>query len=219
MAFWSKNRPEAKMDLTGAQWKIIKNLLPPTETGGRGRPPVPCRRILNGIFWKLRTRSNWREIPPRYPSRQTCVRYYSAWRKSGLLLQILQSLHEDLVFRGRLTPHRAILERRIVLVQHLNTLTFLLDPLYADDWRTNTALLLLQYEFRAASKRLIQAHEEGRLVYKNDFGVSFRFDEWPNFAPLTWGQNPADLLGPEQITLVYPSPRKRDYVLILQTSP
>jgi len=45
-------------DLTEAEWRVLKVLLPvDRETGeyGRGRPPEDNRSIINGILCRLRT--------------------------------------------------------------------------------------------------------------------------------------------------------------------
>ncbi len=42
----------ARFDLTDFEWSVIEPLLP---TKVRGKPRVDDRRVLNGIFWRLRT--------------------------------------------------------------------------------------------------------------------------------------------------------------------
>ena len=42
----------ARFDLTDAEWGVIEPLLP---TDVRGNERVDDRRVLNGIFWRLRT--------------------------------------------------------------------------------------------------------------------------------------------------------------------
>ena len=53
----------ARFDLTDPEWAIISPLLPNKP---RGVPRVDDRRVLNGIFWTLRTGSPWRDLPERY---------------------------------------------------------------------------------------------------------------------------------------------------------
>ena len=52
-----------RYDLTDAEWKIIEPLLPQKS---RGVERVDDRRVLNGIFWRMRSGSPWAEIPERY---------------------------------------------------------------------------------------------------------------------------------------------------------
>lgn len=49
--------------LTEYEWQVIEPLLPNKP---RGVPRVDERRVLNGIFWVLRSGSPWRDLPERY---------------------------------------------------------------------------------------------------------------------------------------------------------
>ena len=51
-------------ELSDFEWSIIEPLLPNKP---RGVPRVDDRRVLNGIYWRLRTGSPWADIPERYP--------------------------------------------------------------------------------------------------------------------------------------------------------
>ena len=53
----------ARFDLTDFEWSVIQPLLPNKP---RGVPRVDDRRVLNGIFWRLRTGAPWADIPERY---------------------------------------------------------------------------------------------------------------------------------------------------------
>ena len=59
----------ARYELTDFEWRVIKPLLPNKP---RGVPRVDDRRVLNGIFWILRSGSPWRDVPERYgPTRRS----------------------------------------------------------------------------------------------------------------------------------------------------
>ena len=53
----------ARYDLSEAEWQIVEPLLPPH---GLGKKRVDDRRVVNGIFYVLRTGSPWRDLPERY---------------------------------------------------------------------------------------------------------------------------------------------------------
>ncbi len=55
-----------RFDLGDEEWAVIEPLLP---TGGRGPKRVDDRRILNDIFYILRTGAPWRDLPKRYGPR------------------------------------------------------------------------------------------------------------------------------------------------------
>jgi transposase len=53
----------ARFDLTDFEWSVIEPLLP---TKVRGVARVDDRRVLNGLFWRLRTGAPWADISARY---------------------------------------------------------------------------------------------------------------------------------------------------------
>ena len=59
----------SRYDLTHFEWRVIEPLLPNKP---RGVPRVDDRRVLNGIFWVLRSGAPWRDLPERYGPRTTC---------------------------------------------------------------------------------------------------------------------------------------------------
>ena len=60
-----------RYELSDFKWSIIEPLLPNKP---RGVARVDDRRVLNGIYWRLRTGSPWADIPERavYPERLPC---------------------------------------------------------------------------------------------------------------------------------------------------
>jgi transposase len=79
----------AHFDLTDFEWSVIQPLLP---TKVRGAPRVDDRRVLNGIFWRLRTGAPWADIPLRYGPPTTCVDRFNRWRKAGVWARILEAV-------------------------------------------------------------------------------------------------------------------------------
>lgn len=52
----------SRFDLTDFEWRVIEPLLPNKP---RGVPRVYDRRVLNGVFWVLRSGAPWRDLPER----------------------------------------------------------------------------------------------------------------------------------------------------------
>jgi transposase len=52
-----------RYQLSDYEWSVIKPMLPNKP---RGIPRVDDRRILNGIFWVLRSGAPWRDLPDGY---------------------------------------------------------------------------------------------------------------------------------------------------------
>jgi transposase len=70
-----------RYELSDFEWSIIEPLLPNKP---RGVPRVDDRRVLNGIYWRLRTGSPWADIPERYGPATTCYNRFVRWRKEGV---------------------------------------------------------------------------------------------------------------------------------------
>jgi putative transposase len=78
-------------DLTEAQWKILKPLIPKAKPGGRPRT-VDMREILNALFYVARTGCAWRQLPHDLPPWSTVYDYFRQWRQDGTW----QRLHDAL---------------------------------------------------------------------------------------------------------------------------
>lgn len=79
----------ARFDLSDAEWAIISPLLPNKP---RGVARVEDWRVLNGIFYILRTGSPWRDLPKRYGPYTTVYNRFKRWAKAGVWLRIFEAL-------------------------------------------------------------------------------------------------------------------------------
>ena len=77
--------------LTDFEWGVIEPLLPNKP---RGVPRVDDRRVLNGIFWVLRTGAPWRATPSSFGQRPTCRNRVVRWRKAGVCDRIIAAITE-----------------------------------------------------------------------------------------------------------------------------
>ena len=57
-----------------------------------GRPRLDDRKVLNGIFFILRTGSPWRDLPERYGPYTTVYNRFNRWAKKGVWLSIFEAL-------------------------------------------------------------------------------------------------------------------------------
>jgi transposase len=81
----------ARYDLSEAEWRLVEPLLPPV---GRGKARVDDRRVVNGIFYVLRTGSPWRDLPERYGPYTTVYNRFNRWAKRGVWLAMFEALAE-----------------------------------------------------------------------------------------------------------------------------
>ncbi|MBK5917735.1 transposase [Afifella marina] len=58
----------------------------------RGVPRVDDRRVLNGIFWILRSGALWRDLPERYGPRTTYYKRFVRWRKVGVWDRMMDAI-------------------------------------------------------------------------------------------------------------------------------
>jgi transposase len=82
----------ARFDLSDEEWSVIEPLLPKP---GRGPKRKDDRRILNGIFYILRTGAPWRDLPDRYGPRTTVYNRYARWGERGVWKDIFDRLAQE----------------------------------------------------------------------------------------------------------------------------
>jgi transposase len=86
-----------RYELSDYEWSVIKPMLPNKP---RGIPRVDDRRILNGIFWVLRSRAPWRDLPCNYGPPTTCYNRFVRWRRAGVwdrLMDAMAAAHDAAV--------------------------------------------------------------------------------------------------------------------------
>jgi len=79
-------------DLTYEQWQSIRQLLP--KPARRGRRPIDRRKILNAIFYLVRTGCQWRMLPRDFPNWNTVYGVFRRWRDDGTWQRIHDRLRE-----------------------------------------------------------------------------------------------------------------------------
>ena len=71
------------------EWGFIAAVLPNKV---RGVPRVDDRRVLNGIFYALRTGCPWRDLPERYGPYTTVYNRFNRWTKAGVWDRIMDAV-------------------------------------------------------------------------------------------------------------------------------
>jgi putative transposase len=108
-------RKPYRTDLTDAQWKLIKPLIPPPRPGGRPRE-VNMREVLNTRFYQDRTRCQWDLLPHDLLPKSTVSDSFAQWRDDGTWQRIVDALRPKVrVAAGREpTPRVAYIDSQTV---------------------------------------------------------------------------------------------------------
>jgi transposase len=75
-------------ELSDAEWEFVRPLLPHAESG---RKRLDDRMVLNGIVWKFRTGSAWRDVPERYGSWASLHTRFRRWAADGTFERMLRA--------------------------------------------------------------------------------------------------------------------------------
>ena len=92
--------------LSDVQYRLLEPLIPPVKPGGRPRS-VDMRRLLDGLFYVVRTGCQWRHLPPprhlplppppAFPKWQTVYWYMRLFQRAG----VWEAIRHHLVMLGR----------------------------------------------------------------------------------------------------------------------
>jgi len=77
-----------RYELADYEW-IAMSMLPNKP---RGVPRVNDRRVLNGIFWVLRSEAPWRDLLEVFGPCTTCYNRFVRWRRAGVWGRIIDAL-------------------------------------------------------------------------------------------------------------------------------
>ncbi|AYA23521.1 IS5 family transposase [Rhodococcus rhodochrous] len=80
-----------RADLTDAQWSVLAPLLPHGKKTGRP-PKWTKRQLIDGIRWRTRTGTPWRDVPARYGPWQTVYGLFRRWQRGGVWAYLLTAL-------------------------------------------------------------------------------------------------------------------------------
>ena len=78
-----------RYELSDFEWTAIEPHLPNKP---RGVPRVDDRRVLNGVFWVLRSGAPWADVPARYDPPTTIYNRFNRWRKAGVWDRLMDAI-------------------------------------------------------------------------------------------------------------------------------
>ena len=82
-------------DLSQAEWECLKPHVPPAKERGRPRIHSP-RRLLDAVFYVLRSGCAWRLLPYEFPPWKTVYWWFRKWRIDGTFEHLNATLRERL---------------------------------------------------------------------------------------------------------------------------
>ena len=77
-----------RFDLLDDEWALLEPLLPSKRKSAR----QDDRRVLNGIFYILRTGAPWRDLPERYGPHTTIYNRFNRWSRRGIFKRMFDQL-------------------------------------------------------------------------------------------------------------------------------
>lgn len=78
-------------------WEAVKEYIPKHKRDpqkvykcapGRGRKPIPPRRVLEGILYVLRNGCIWKAVPKEYGASSSIHRYFQEWASVGFFAAV-----------------------------------------------------------------------------------------------------------------------------------
>ncbi|MCW2877140.1 MAG: hypothetical protein JWQ95_1240 [Sphaerisporangium sp.] len=87
----------ARGDLTDDERSLIEPHLPLGERG-----PIPdLRQQFNGVMWRFRTGSPWRDLPAEYGPWSTVYDRFRLWATADVFEQLMQAMIAEAAARGQ----------------------------------------------------------------------------------------------------------------------
>jgi transposase len=92
----------SRADLSDVQWAVLEPLLPVGKKPGR---PLKWtkRQLIDGIRWRVRVGSPWRDVPPGYGCWETVYGLFRRWQRVGVWARIVARLQARADAAGLIT--------------------------------------------------------------------------------------------------------------------
>lgn len=84
-------RVHDRHDLTDEEWARLEPLLP-DRSACRGGRWADHRRVIDGVIWRTRSGSPWRDLPPEYGNWKTVYNRHRRWSGDRTWERILDEL-------------------------------------------------------------------------------------------------------------------------------
>jgi transposase len=83
-------------EISDSLWERFELVLPIYKTSCKGgRPRLPLRQVVNGIFYVLYTGCQWKAMPKQFGSGSAIHAYFQEWVKRGVFYELWQLALEE----------------------------------------------------------------------------------------------------------------------------
>ncbi|MDQ1017706.1 transposase [Streptomyces afghaniensis] len=86
-----------RVQLADEAWEFIEPYLP---IGRYGPYPERLRQQFEGVIWRFRTGSRWREMPAEFGAWPTVHNRFRQWRDAGVFEALIEGLTAEAAKRG-----------------------------------------------------------------------------------------------------------------------
>jgi transposase len=105
----------ARRELSDDDWALVEPLLP---IGGYGPYPHRLRDQFEGVVWRFRTGSQWREMPEEFGSWSTVYDRFRQWRDAGGFQALMEALVAEAARRGQVDLSLVSVDSTVARAHH-----------------------------------------------------------------------------------------------------
>ena len=87
-----------RRELSDGEWALVEPFLP---IGRFGPYPQRLREQFEGVIWRFRTGSQWREMPEEFGRWQTVYDAFARWRDAGVFAALMDGMIAEAAARGQ----------------------------------------------------------------------------------------------------------------------
>ena len=87
-----------RRELSDGEWALIEPHLP---IGRFGPYPQRLREQFEGVIWRFRTGSQWREMPAEFGAWQTVYDAFARWRRAEVFAALMDGMIAEAAARGQ----------------------------------------------------------------------------------------------------------------------
>jgi transposase len=87
-----------RREITDEEWELVEPLLP---IGRSGPYPEHLREHFEGVIWRFRTGSPWRDMPAGHGVWQTVYHSFQKWRDQGVFQSLMDAMIAEAARRGQ----------------------------------------------------------------------------------------------------------------------